>query len=169
MPNANPANPAFITPQIIVWARQQHDISHEDLALAVGVHVNQIVKWEDGKTKPTFTQAINLANALKIPFGYLFLSEPPALEEPLPDLRTLRDRKKSKLSADFYDLLYGVLNQLDWYREYREGYGAEKLTFVGKFSLEDDRKVVAADIRETIGINEELRTRLILSEIISRC
>ena len=52
-----------INPEIIIWARKYHDLTQEQLAE-------------------------KLANALHLSFGYLFLSDIPELETPLPDLRT---------------------------------------------------------------------------------
>lgn len=151
------ANTANVTPEIIEWARNLGNLTHSDLANQVGVHENQIIKWERGKTKPTFGQAQDLAKALHIPFGYLFLSKKPDLELPLPDLRTLRDKKPSKLSAAFFEVLYGVLDRRDWYREYIEEYKTRKLPFVGQYKRTDSPTDVAASIRNTLGITQDMR------------
>ena len=150
-------NIANVTPEIIKWARNLHNLTRSELAEKASVHENQIAKWETGKTKPTIIQAQNLASQLRIPFGYLFLSEPPTLEDPLPDLRTRKDRKLKGLSFEAREVLYGVLDIQDWYREYRLEYDREKLPFVAKFGVNDNPRVVAADIRETLSINVELR------------
>ena len=70
---AHMANVANITPKVLEWARKYNDLTRSDLADKIHVHENQIVKWETGKTKPTFNQASELANALHIPFGIFFL------------------------------------------------------------------------------------------------
>jgi transcriptional regulator with XRE-family HTH domain len=45
MPNTVPVNP-----EIITRAREYHNLTQEQLADKVGVHPNQIIKWEDDKT-----------------------------------------------------------------------------------------------------------------------
>ena len=46
---------------------------------------------------------------LHIPFGYLFLDQPPAQPLPIPDLRTLDDDEMSEISPDLHDVLTNVL------------------------------------------------------------
>lgn len=164
-------NVAYVKPEIIKWARVLHQLTRAELADRAGVHQNQIAKWEDGKTKPTFTQATSLAKALNIPFGYLFLSEPPTLEEPLPDLRTRRNKPLKRLSVEAREVLYGVLDIQDWYREYRLEYDQQRLPFVARFSIADDPKTVATDIRNTLLINDELRegARTLRSYLTALC
>src|SRR5215510_3991051 len=113
------ANFAPVNPEIIIWARNYHNLSQEALADKADVHVNQIIKWEDAQTKPTFNQAKKLASVLNLPFGYLFLSEPPTLETPLPDLRR-RTTRPLTISPNFRDMLYAAFDRFDWYKEYLE-------------------------------------------------
>jgi len=155
MPNTAPVKPA-----IIKWARGIHKLTQAGLAEKVNVHENQIAKWESGKTQPTLAQAETLARKLRIPYGYLFLSTPPPLEDPLPDLRTRRNRRPKRLSVNAREAVYGVLDIQDWYREYRLEYDQQKLPFVGKFRLTDDPKLIAQDIRSTLGIDVELRASI---------
>jgi Zn-dependent peptidase ImmA (M78 family)/transcriptional regulator with XRE-family HTH domain len=151
------ANLANITPEIIPWARKQHKLDIEKLADLVGVHVNQIEKWESGAAKPTFTQAQEMASHLHIPLGYLFLSAPPNLELPLPDLRTRKGKKPKTLSASFQEVLYGALDRQDWYREYIQEYKSEPRNFVGRYTTENPVLEVAEDIRKTLVLTPDLR------------
>lgn len=147
-----------VNPKIIEWARaQQGDLTQAALAQLIGVHENQIIKWESRDGQPTFAQARQLAEKLHIPFGYLFLTDPPQLEMPLPDLRTRRDKPLKNLSSPFREHLYSVLDKHDWYREYILEYNAEKLPFVGRFNVSSDPLVVAEDIRATLSISQGLR------------
>lgn len=150
---------AEVTPRIIKWAREHNTLTHKELAETVGVHENQIIKWEQGTTKPTFNQAGALAKALRIPFGYLFLSEPPALEVPLPDLRTRSDRRLLKISESLREVLYGALDRQEWYREYITDFRPRKLTFVGKFTLEGGPMKVAGSIRRLLAVNQPEREK----------
>jgi len=146
-----------INPEIIIWARGYHDLTQEQLAEKVGVHVNQVVKWEDDKTQPTFNQAKKLANALHLPFGYLFLTDIPELETPLPDLRTRHGRQPT-VSANFRAVLYETFDRYDWYREYlEENEALNPLPFVGAFTPQDDPLAIAENIRAVLSITTETR------------
>lgn len=82
---------ALITPNILSWARNRSLLSKDILAHKAQVKPDLLALWERGEAKPSFRQAQNLARTLRIPFGYLFISEPPQEIIPLPDLRTTTD------------------------------------------------------------------------------
>src|SRR5690606_28811297 len=86
----------------------------------------------------TLTQAEKIAARARIPFGFLFLPEPPERLETdaLPDLR--QRVNADPLSPDFYDVLRDVRRKQDWYREYLASIGAESVEFVGKYPLSLD-------------------------------
>jgi Zn-dependent peptidase ImmA (M78 family)/DNA-binding XRE family transcriptional regulator len=151
------ANFVPVNPDIIAWARDYHDLTQQQLADKAGVHVNQIISWEDDKTKPTFNQAKKLANVLNLPFVYLFLSDPPDLETPLPDLRT-RHGRSTKVSPNFRAILYETFDRYEWYREYlEENEALRPLPFVGSFTINDDPLRIAANIRDVLKITSSTR------------
>src|SRR5690348_3282197 len=82
-------NYAHITPAIVTWAFTQNTRTREDVASAIDVDVSVLVEWENSESLPTFDQAVELADCLGIPFGYLFLSKPPQRKITVPDKRTL--------------------------------------------------------------------------------
>jgi transcriptional regulator with XRE-family HTH domain len=82
---------AFITPAVLRWARDRARISLSVLAEKLHKKPESLAQWENGESRPTFRQAQNLANLLQIPFGYLFLSSPPAEPIELPDFRTIKN------------------------------------------------------------------------------
>ena len=147
---------AFVTPEIITWARGRLKWDHEKLAKRVGVNVRTLIAWETGDKRPTQRQATKLADKLYVPLGYLWLNAPPALEVPIPDLRTVSDVMAQPPSADFIDILYDARRKQQWYREYLQSERARTLPFVGKFPLRDKPRVkdVADDMRAVIGIDE---------------
>jgi Zn-dependent peptidase ImmA (M78 family)/DNA-binding XRE family transcriptional regulator len=147
---------AYITPRIVRWARERVSMSHEQLAEELGVTPEQIKSWEEN-VQPQFKTAEKLADVLGIPFGYLFLSQPPANDIPLPDLRTVRGKRVGPISREFYEHLQDVLLKHEWYRDFAQSEGYESLTFVGRYSHTDDPDRVAADIRKQLGIDDELR------------
>lgn len=151
-------NEAFINPEVARWARERSGFSPDQIAKNLHVSSEQVSAWEQrGGPSPPFGKAQELAKTLRIPFGYLFLSNPPADTTPIPDLRTIEDGRSPKPSPDFIDLLNEVLVKHDWFREFAEERGAEPLKYVGSFKQTDNVREVAASICAVLGIDEPLR------------
>lgn len=151
--------PAFISHSVLRWARERRSVSEADVAKRLGTSAERIRSWETGASDdhPTLRQAQSIATALRIPLGYLYLSEPPSLTTQLPDLRTASGQPIRDPSPDFLDQLYDVQRKQEWYRGFREAQGSEPRTFVGKFAIDSDPAEVARDIRDVIGINDSMR------------
>lgn len=108
------------------------------------------------------TQAECLIKLANIPFGFLFLQDPPSdnfAKPALPDFRTIHE--SDPLSDDFYDVLNDVLDKQDWYRDYLRQIQAlpDALPFVGKFGLKDHEATIAEDIATTIGFDVAKRNQ----------
>jgi Zn-dependent peptidase ImmA (M78 family) len=116
-----------------------------------------VIAWSRGESLPRFSQAEQLARKLRIPLAVLFMEKPPAIEIPIPDLRTIGNAEKAKPSLQFLDVLNDALIKQDWYRAYQEESDAPALPFVGRFATSDPINVVAANMRATLGINREFR------------
>ena len=144
---------AMITPGLLTWARGRRGVQVSDLASRLNVKPEAVEAWEAGERRPTFRQAQRFAQALYVPFGYLYLPEPPVEELPLADYRTIPGQAPLKPSADLLDLLHDVIGKQRWFREYRESEGVEELPFLGRFSPSDSEEDVAADIREVIDVD----------------
>ena len=144
---------ALITPGMLSWARRRRGVESAELAPMLNVKTEAIDSWEAGARRPTFRQAHRMAQALHVPFGYLFLSEPPVEELPIPDFRTFAGEPPRLPSPDLLDLLNDVLTKQQWYREYRLSEGVEELPFVGRFRPTDPEEVIAADIRAVIDVD----------------
>ncbi|NBA98619.1 ImmA/IrrE family metallo-endopeptidase [Pseudomonas sp. R5(2019)] len=80
---------ALVNPAILSWSRQRAGLSTEDVARKLPVKPGRVKEWEAGQSQPTFKQAQHWASIAHVPFGFLFLKEPPVEQLPLPDLRTL--------------------------------------------------------------------------------
>jgi Zn-dependent peptidase ImmA (M78 family)/DNA-binding XRE family transcriptional regulator len=148
---------AFITPKVAQWARERVGFSRAQLAEVLGTDPNEIEAWEGGQTRPPFGKAQDLAKTLKVPFGFLFLSEPPSEKTPIPDLRTVGEGGPAKLSPDFLELLNDVLVKQEWYRAYLEPRQTENLQFVGKFRLADGIERVSADLSNFLSVKQVRR------------
>ena len=139
---------ALVTPQVIEWARQRYHLAIDTAAEKLKIKPGKLEAWEKGDERPTFRQAQRLAQKLRIPFGYLFLSAPPEEKLPLPDLRIVAGTQPHPSSPDFSDLLNDVLRKQQWYREYQESEGAQPVPFIGSFTLSSSPEIIAVDIVE---------------------
>jgi len=95
---------ALISNEILTWARERAGLSTDALALALKVDLSRMNQWEGGEDFPTFKQAQSIANKLSIPFGYLFLEEPPLYEPQIPDLRTIGSEMRNHFSPEFEEV-----------------------------------------------------------------
>ena len=84
---------AFITPAVFLWAIERARSTPEKLAKKLKTRTGSVVSWGEGKVRPTFSQAQRLADALYVPFGYLFLPDPPDERLPLTDFRTVPGKR----------------------------------------------------------------------------
>lgn len=151
---------AYINGDVLRWARERRSLSVSELAKSVGASASQLTAWEEGEIAPPFGKAEDLANALHIPFGMLYLSaRPDDSKVDVPDLRTLKDTQRKRLSPDFIDVINDVLRKQDWYREYSELNSLPKLHFVARFSMTDGVAKVASHLRNTLNINDNMRKR----------
>lgn len=148
---------AYITPELVTWALARSGMTRVEAARRVQVTEERLSEWETGSELPTFRQAERLANVLHVPFGILFLSEPPKIETPLPDLRTINGTEPKALSPEFYDVLHDALRKHEWYRSYLESEGAKPLPFIGQFRGSDAVHVIAGEIDNTIAISRQIR------------
>jgi Zn-dependent peptidase ImmA (M78 family)/transcriptional regulator with XRE-family HTH domain len=144
---------ALINPRVLLWARARTKMEPDTLAEKAHVKLNKVLLWEKGDTRPTFRQAQDLAQVLHIPFGFLFLSNPPKETIPIPDLRTVKDRVTGWISPDLRDLLTDTMGKQDWYRDYRLKQGAKPLPFIGRFAPGVPVADVAKDITSMIGLS----------------
>jgi len=146
---------AFINPSILTWSRERAGLTTEDVAKKLPTKPDRVLEWEAGASKPTFKQAQHWASIAHIPFGFLFLKEPPAERLPLPDLRTVGGMAPERPSLNLLDTVKDVLRKQDWYLEYVQDQGSEALPFVGRFSAQSAVKEVVADIRLTLGVDPD--------------
>src|SRR3990172_2079249 len=155
-----PTIEALVTPKVVRWARQRAGLSTAEVAKRINVtQPNRLDAWErEGvEDRPTFRQAQHLAAVLHIPFGYLFLSEPPTEELPLPDLRTKRGLVGMKPSPEFLEVVYDALRKQEWYHDYLQDEDADPVPFVGLYTETTPVETVAEDIRRTLRLDQSLR------------
>jgi len=126
-----------ISGSVIKWARTRLGKTHEQIADEIGssLRAEDIAQWEAGENLPEFRKAQKLALALHIPFGYLFLSDPPKNDIKVPDLRTVGSKPIIEFSFNLQDQLRNLLLKQEGYRDHATEEGRKPLGDVeGAFS-----------------------------------
>lgn len=144
------ADKAYITPNVLKWARESARMTEEIAAAKVSVTVEKLKEWETGTNQPTIRQAQTLAKSYKRPFALFFLPEIPRDFQPLQDFR--KSGSKSLTTSSIF-IIREIQQKQSWisdvYSENQEG----KLSFVGRFNINDNPQKVAKDILTTLNIN----------------
>ncbi len=136
-----------VKPHVLRWARERSGIRYENLTR----RFKKLPEWEEGKTSPTRKQLHSFADAVHVPYGYLFLREPPEESIPIPDFRTVEGQPVKKPSPNLLETIYVCEERQDWYREYMINSGRSHLDFVGTASIESSTKQVASAITDRLG------------------
>lgn len=147
------ADKAFITPNILKWARQSARITEETAAAKVSVTVDKLKEWEDGTSQPTIRQAQTLAKVYKRPFALFFLPEIPRDFQPLQDFRKPGSKK---LTTSSIFIIREIQQKQAWIKDVNIENQQERLPFVGRFSINDNPENVATDILATLQLTPAL-------------
>ncbi|RMU63792.1 putative DNA-binding protein with peptidase domain [Pseudomonas syringae pv. syringae] len=149
------SQPAFVNPSILTWSRERAGLSAAQVARKLPVKPERVVEWEAGEAKPTFLQAQKWASVAHVPFGFLFLLQPPVELLPLPDLRTVGNLAPLRPSLELLDTVKDAIRKQDWYLEYLHNHEQKPLSFVGRFDSRSAVKAVVDDIRRTLDVDPE--------------
>lgn len=82
-----------IRPPVLEWAQRRSGRDASEIR-------ERFVKWDHWLTEeqhPTFSDVEKIANFTRVPVGYLFLTEPPQEELPIPDFRVGRAPPRIRL------------------------------------------------------------------------
>lgn len=140
-----------VEPELLRWALARAGLEAEDLRKKFP----KLEAWELGEKRPTLKQLEKFAKATRVSVGHLFLREPPVEEIPVPDLRTVGNRRVDDPSPDLLDTVYLCRHRQEWYRRYALSEGDGPRSFVGSASAGDSVKQAAAAMRGTLGFDSE--------------
>ncbi len=107
--------------------------------------------WLEGEKKPTVKQLEHFSKKVHLPFGYLFLPEPPREQLPIPFFRS-NGNHADKVSINVYDTILLMQQRQDWLKNYLKDKEFEPLEFVGKYRNNTNVKAIVADIRKTLNL-----------------
>lgn len=113
----------------------------------------KVLDWIEGKKKPTFKQLEDFSKKVHLPFGYLFLPEPPKEKLPFPFFRT-HGNQTSRVSLNVYDTILLIQKRQSWLIDYLKDRDFKNIDFVGKFKNSSNVQDIVKDIRNTLGLSE---------------
>ncbi len=155
-----------IAPRMLRWARERAGKSFDDFA----DKFPKLWAWELGEAQPTLKQVEAFAKATYAPLGYLFLSEPPVEQVPIPDFRTMgADERPAGVrrvsgaaatrqpSPNLLDTVYVCQQRQAWYQEYARINGEPQRDFVGSVTLSDSVESVADKMRHALKFDLDQR------------
>ena len=91
---------------IIVWARQELNITQEEVADRMGRNIEDIVNWEEGKDYPTYAQLEKLAYTIyKRPLAVFFFPNIPNIPKNNGKFRTLDNEIFNEIPTRIIELM----------------------------------------------------------------
>ncbi|OEY73552.1 ImmA/IrrE family metallo-endopeptidase [Salegentibacter salarius] len=138
-----------INSNLIEWAITRAGFKLEDFF----AKNPKVEEWIKGNKYPTIKQLEEFTHKVHVPFGYLFLNEPPQEELNIPFFRTGKGGVK-KVSLNIYHTVQMLQERQSWLTDYLTESGYGDLSFVGSFDENDNYKEIVNDIRKTLNLNE---------------
>ena len=138
-----------VNPELLHWAVERAGARRASLY----EKFPRLDEWEEGEAQPTLKQLEAFAKAAYVPLGYLFLTEPPEEQLPIPDLRTIGSREIRRPSPDLLDVIYLCQRRQAWYQDYVESIGEGPKPFVGSARTTYSATRVATDMREHLAFS----------------
>ncbi len=152
---------AYVTPEMLQWAREQAACSLEDAGKIVKQPLQMVESWESpgSDARPTVRQAQKLANAYGIPFALLYLGQPYTdLEpDPVPEFRGL-DPGSGQVRPHTRQLRRMVRQAQErqaFAVELLELAGQAPLPWVGSVTPSQNSELLGADIRASLANGAE--------------
>jgi len=144
---------ALVKHELLVWARTSAHLSVEDAARKARVKEEQLAAWERGEEQPSIPQLRKLGRAYKRPLAVFYLPAPPKTFDALRDFRRLPAEMAGRQSPDLaFEIRRARARReiaLDLYQELT---GEEPKAFLSTASLSEDPEVVAARLRDMLGV-----------------
>jgi Zn-dependent peptidase ImmA (M78 family) len=131
-----------INPEMLRWARARSRVD----SIILTKRFPKLPAWEAAESQPTFRQLEDFARATYTPIGFLFLSQPPVEEVPIPDFRTIADQSLLSPSPNLLDTIYLCQQRQSWFKDYATIRRFDQIDFIGTASVTESPATVAQRI-----------------------
>lgn len=145
--------PAIVDSRLLKWARETSGVKRKDAAKSAGVHLDRIIRWEEGKDSPTVNQLRKLALKYKRPLAVFYLPEPPKEFEPMHDYRRLPEYKAREQSVSLRFGIRQALLKRDVALALYEQLKERPPEFKYATTLKADPERAGRDLRELLNID----------------
>lgn len=137
-----------INPKMLSWAIQR---AGYDVDLFLQEH-SDIADWYNKKKLPTENQLEAFAKKLHVPYGYLFLDEPPTEEIPIPMFRG--EAGNGGFNLNVYDTILSLQRRQEWLADYLTDNEYDTCPCVGVISLKTPINDAVAVLRNLLDLKE---------------
>ncbi|OQY70550.1 MAG: hypothetical protein B6D45_11060, partial [Ignavibacteriales bacterium UTCHB3] len=138
---------AFVTPELLVWARTTAKFSEEKAAEKLKISVEKLKRIESGEETPSFSLAEKMSKLYRRPLAVFYLPEPPKDFDTLRDFRGRRFETEISTALTFF--IRGIREKQDRISEIKKEEGDEKLRFLNRFNTNNSEIEVAESIVQT--------------------
>ena len=138
-----------INPNMLSWAIQR---AGYDVDVYLQEHPD-IAVWFDKEMLPTENQLEAFAKKLHVPYGYLFLDEPPTEEIPIPMFRG--EAGNGGFNLNVYDTILSLQRQQEWLADYLTDNEYDVCQCVGIISLNTSIKESVTILRDLLELEED--------------
>jgi len=147
-----------LAPSILRWAEDRAQRSDHSFTSDFA----NWAEWVDGRGGPTFRQAEKIAKQAHVPFGTLFLTEPPEFEIPLTDFRLGLVGDRHDPSSELRDVIQLSITRQTWFLDYaaREGLARPQLPPVDLNDIVDAARRTTEALEFTVGDRRRTRAEL---------
>lgn len=133
--------------EILIWGIERAGFQLDDFLY----RESYVVDWLEEVKLPTLKQLEAIAKKIHLPFGYLFLPQPPQENIDFPFFRS--NGETAQISLNVFDTIQIIENRQEWLKEYLLDNGNHPLDYVGRFTINDNSIQVANDIRHVLNID----------------
>ena len=149
-------NRIAVSPIVLRWARDRAGLAVAELE----GKFPHLADWEAEEVQPTMKQLESFVKATRVPFGFMFLPEPPEMPLPFADFRTLESRRPQGISPELMDTIQLMQRRQRWLREDRIEADVETLSFIGSATTSDDPAAIGREMRRVVGLDKNWAQRV---------
>ena len=150
------AKKANINPEILKWARKSARMTLDKAAKTISktCKPERIREWEspDGDDRPSVKQVEKLARLYRRPKEIFSL---PFIPRDFPPLKDFRKEKGDGYDTGLIFMMREIQEKQEWLSGFLSRSRQKKIDFAGRYNIKHDPLVVAADIRKTLGIQQQ--------------
>lgn len=151
-----------VNPALLKWARVSIGLSIEAAAKKIDISAELLAGWESGESSPTLSKLRAAAKTYKRPLAVFFLSDVPKDFQAMHDFRRMSDGAPVPASPELlYEIRRAHSRRSDAIQLIKD-LEITPVSFAGfPTSLQDDAELVAAKLRELLGVSlaEQLKWR----------